>query len=141
MSARVSFLLNKMQADEEAKLITKEEMKKMQAQILSFQDKNTELTQKWNACGESNRVVTEALRNKQDELDTLLIKYEALQHKIADANHPHHHKMLANHYHHQRQHYQVPIIVVVATCQPMTRLAKQAADSSSSAEPLMEAYS
>ncbi|CAK4720627.1 unnamed protein product [Aphanomyces euteiches] len=82
MSSRVTFLLNKMQVDEEAKLCTKEEMKKMHAQILSLQDKNTELTHKLNATGESNRVVTEALRAKQDEVDTLTIKFEALQNKI-----------------------------------------------------------
>ncbi|RQM18961.1 hypothetical protein B5M09_004820 [Aphanomyces astaci] len=82
MSSRVSFLLNKMQADEEAKLCTKEDMKKMHAQILSMQDKNSELTQKLNTTGESNRVVTEALRSKQDELDTLTIKFDALQHKM-----------------------------------------------------------
>ncbi|KAF0688575.1 Aste57867_19820 [Aphanomyces stellatus] len=84
MSSRVSFLLNKMQADEEAKLCTKEEMKKMHAQILSMQDKNAELTQKLNTTGESNRVVTEALRAKQDELDTITIKFDALQTKVVN---------------------------------------------------------
>ncbi|OQS00936.1 hypothetical protein THRCLA_05811 [Thraustotheca clavata] len=95
MSSRLSFLLNKMQADEEAKLCTKEEMKKMQAQIQSLMDKNSELTQKLNVTGDSNRIVTEALRCKQvnrnciaclileqEELDTLVIKFEALSNKM-----------------------------------------------------------
>ncbi|KDO27035.1 hypothetical protein SPRG_07747 [Saprolegnia parasitica CBS 223.65] len=88
MSSRLSFLLNKMQADEEAKLCTKEDMKKMQAQIQSLQDKNTELAQKLNTTGDSNRVVTEALRCKQEELDTALIKLEALSTKLLNQTLP-----------------------------------------------------
>lgn len=86
MSGRVAFLLNKMQADEEAKIVSKEEMKKMHAQITSLQEKSAEVTNKLHATAESNRVVTEALRCKQDELDAQNIKMDALQKKIGELS-------------------------------------------------------
>lgn len=83
MGARVAFLLNKMQADEEAKLVAKEETKKLGAQVASAQDKSAELAAKLHATAKSNRVVTEALRGKQGELDEHKIRLEALQKKVA----------------------------------------------------------
>jgi hypothetical protein len=84
MSSRVAFLLNKMQADEEAKIVSKEETKKLQAQLTTLQEKGAELAHKLHATAESNRVVTEALRCKQDELDAQVIKFEATQKKVAE---------------------------------------------------------
>lgn len=84
MSSRVAFLLNKMQADEEAKLVSKEETKKLVAQVTSLQDKAADATQKLFATAESNRVVTEALRCKQDELDAQRIKMDALEKKLGE---------------------------------------------------------
>ncbi|KAE8915102.1 hypothetical protein PF003_g507 [Phytophthora fragariae] len=84
MSSRVAFLLNKMQADEEAKIVSKEETKKLQAQLTTLQEKGAELAHKLHATAESNRVVTEALRCKQDELDAQAIKFEATQKKMAE---------------------------------------------------------
>ncbi|GMF09169.1 unnamed protein product [Phytophthora lilii] len=84
MSSRVAFLLNKMQADEEAKIVSKEETKKLQAQLTTLQEKGAELAHKLHATAESNRVVTEALRCKQDELDAHAIKFEATQKKMAE---------------------------------------------------------
>ncbi|KAG3254424.1 hypothetical protein PI124_g946 [Phytophthora idaei] len=83
MSSRVAFLLNKMQADEEAKIVSKEEAKKLQAQLTTLQEKGAELAHKLHSTAESNRVVTEALRCKQDELDAQAIKFEATQKKMA----------------------------------------------------------
>ncbi|OWZ23797.1 hypothetical protein PHMEG_0001255 [Phytophthora megakarya] len=84
MSSRVAFLLNKMQADEEAKIASKEETKKLQAQLTTLQEKGAELAQKLHATAESNRIVTEALRCKQDEVDAQTIKSEAIQKKMAE---------------------------------------------------------
>ncbi|TYZ58154.1 hypothetical protein PybrP1_002396 [[Pythium] brassicae (nom. inval.)] len=84
MSGRLAFLLNKMQADEEAKLAAKEDAKKMVAQIASLQEKSAEAAHKLFATAESNRVVTEALRCKQDELDAQRIRMDALQHKVGE---------------------------------------------------------
>ena len=39
----MNFLLNKMQVDEESKIVTKEEMKKMGAQLRASREKVTEL--------------------------------------------------------------------------------------------------
>ncbi|ETL38568.1 hypothetical protein L916_09851 [Phytophthora nicotianae] len=85
MSSRVAFLLNKMQADEEAKIVSKEETKKLQAQLTTLQEKGAELAHKLHSTAESNRVVTEALRCKQDELDAQTIKFEATQKKMAEV--------------------------------------------------------
>lgn len=86
MGSRVAFLLNKMQADEEAKLVSKEEAKKMSAQLASLQDQSAELALKLHAATESNRVVTEALRCKQDELDAAGIKLEAAHRKMGELS-------------------------------------------------------
>ncbi|KAG1704314.1 hypothetical protein DVH05_006322 [Phytophthora capsici] len=84
MSSRVAFLLNKMQADEEAKIVSKEETKKLQAQLVTLQEKGAELAHKLHSTADSNRVVTEALRCKQDELDAQAIKFDATQKKLAE---------------------------------------------------------
>lgn len=84
MSSRLAFLLTKMQADEEAKLAAKEEAKKMIAQVASLQDKSAETSRQLFATAESNRVVTEALRCKQDELDAVRIRSDALQAKVSE---------------------------------------------------------
>lgn len=86
MSGRLAFLLNKMQADEEAKIVAKEEAKKMHAQITSLQEKSGEAAHKLFATAESNRVVTEALRCKQDELDAQTIRMDALQKKLGELS-------------------------------------------------------
>ena len=40
LSGRLTFLLNKLQADEEAKVIQREEIKKLEAQLRTMTDKN-----------------------------------------------------------------------------------------------------
>ena len=42
------FLLNKLQSDEEAKIVAREEMKKMEAQLRTLTERNNELSQKYN---------------------------------------------------------------------------------------------
>ncbi|CEG43669.1 Leucine-rich repeat, ribonuclease inhibitor subtype [Plasmopara halstedii] len=84
MNSRIAFLLNKMQADEEAKIVSKENTKKLQAQVTTLQEKGAEVAHKLHSTAESNRVVTEALRYKQDQLDAQVIKFEAMQKKMAE---------------------------------------------------------
>ena len=86
MSGRLSFLLSTSKAAEESKIIQKEEVKKLAAQLHSMQEKNTELVHKSNATGESNRVISQAMRMKQEELESLMIRYDALQNKIDEEN-------------------------------------------------------
>ena len=50
----------------------------MEAQIRTLKERNEEMADKLNRTGESNRVLTQALRLKQEEFETLSIKYEAL---------------------------------------------------------------
>lgn len=74
LSGRLTFLLNKLQADEEAKVVQREEIKKMEAQLRTLKERNDEMADKLNRTGESNRVLTQALRLKQEEFETLNIK-------------------------------------------------------------------
>ena len=64
----MSFLLNKMQSDEEAKIIQREEAKKMEAQLKSLAERCEELQRKVDETGESNRIITQAMRVKQEEV-------------------------------------------------------------------------
>ena len=88
MESRLSFLLNKVQTDEEARVIALEDRKKLEAQVISFTEKNEELQQKLMETGESNRIITQAMRLKQEELNELQMKYDALSQEadIREAN-------------------------------------------------------
>lgn len=77
LGGRLNFLLNKLQADEEAKIVKDEDAKKVSAQLRALREKSVELTKKLNATGESNRIITQAMRMKQEELDQLQIRYDA----------------------------------------------------------------
>ena len=81
----MNFLLNKMQVDEESKIVTKEELKKLGAQLRASREKVTELTKKLTATGESNRIITQAMRIKQEELENLRIQYDALHDKLEEV--------------------------------------------------------
>jgi len=83
MESRLSFLLNKVQTDEENRVVQAEDRKKLEAQVIAFTEKNEELQQKLMETGESNRVITQAMRLKQEEVNELEMKYEALS-KEAD---------------------------------------------------------
>jgi chromosome segregation ATPase len=76
--ARLSYLLNKVAADEEARMVQLDDRKKLEAQVLSFNEKCEELQHKLTEMGESNRVITQAMRLKQEELNALNVKYDAL---------------------------------------------------------------
>lgn len=76
--SRLSFLLNKVQSDEEAKVVLIEDRKKLEAQVLTLSQKAEELHHKLAETSESNRMITQAMRLKQEELNSLTLKYEAL---------------------------------------------------------------
>jgi hypothetical protein len=82
LESRLSFLLNKVQADEEARIIQAEDRKKLEAQVLSFTEKCEELQLKLTETGESNRIITHAMRLKQTELNELQKKYDALSKEL-----------------------------------------------------------
>jgi myosin protein heavy chain len=86
--SRLSFLLNKVQADEEARVIQAEDRKKLEAQVLTLTSKCEELQHKLAEMGESNRIITQAMRLKQEELNDVSMKYEALvkENERRDAN-------------------------------------------------------
>ncbi len=50
-------------------------MKKQEAQLRALREKSVDMTKKLNATGESNRIITQAMRMKQEELDQLQIRY------------------------------------------------------------------
>eukprot|EP00605_Chrysophyceae_sp_TOSAG23-4_P002139 GSChrysophyteH1.ASY1.ANO1.2366.1 assembled CDS len=78
LESRLSFLLNKVQADEEARIIQAEDRKKLEAQVVSFTEKTEELNKKLIEMGESNRIITQAMRLKQEELNEMTMKFESL---------------------------------------------------------------
>lgn len=78
MDARLSFLLNKVQADEESRVIQAEDRKKLEAQVVSYTEKCEELQHKLMEMGESNRIITQAMRIKQEELNEVSAKYDHL---------------------------------------------------------------
>eukprot|EP00604_Paraphysomonas_vestita_P003553 CAMPEP_0174822932 /NCGR_PEP_ID=MMETSP1107-20130205/19924_1 /TAXON_ID=36770 /ORGANISM="Paraphysomonas vestita, Strain GFlagA" /LENGTH=743 /DNA_ID=CAMNT_0016043479 /DNA_START=993 /DNA_END=3224 /DNA_ORIENTATION=- len=76
--SRLSFLLNKVQADEETRIVQIEERKKLEAQVQTLTSKCEELHHKLAEMGESNRIITQAMRLKQEEFNEISMKYESL---------------------------------------------------------------
>jgi len=64
-------------------LIQAEDRKKLEAQVLSYSEKCEELQHKLTELGESNRIITQAMRLKQDELNEMHVKYD---HLLKEAN-------------------------------------------------------
>ena len=79
LGGRLSFLLNKMQTDEEAKVIRNEEMKKLEAQVKTLRERAEELQKRVDETGESNRIITQAMRIKQEELQEITSRHHALE--------------------------------------------------------------
>eukprot|EP00607_Mallomonas_marina_P000990 CAMPEP_0182425694 /NCGR_PEP_ID=MMETSP1167-20130531/12170_1 /TAXON_ID=2988 /ORGANISM="Mallomonas Sp, Strain CCMP3275" /LENGTH=874 /DNA_ID=CAMNT_0024606617 /DNA_START=90 /DNA_END=2714 /DNA_ORIENTATION=+ len=88
IESRLAFLLNKVQSDDEARVIQIEDRRKLEAQLLTLNEKCDELQQKLTETGESNRIITQAMRLKQEELNEVSMKYEALykETEIREAN-------------------------------------------------------
>jgi len=86
MESRLSFLLNKIQTDEENRVIQLEDRKKLEAQVLSYTEKCDELQRKLTELGESNRVITQAIRLKQEELNEVSSKYEFVMKELEERD-------------------------------------------------------
>jgi hypothetical protein len=76
--ARIGFLFNKVQADEEVRNVQTEDRKKLESQVLSYTERCEELQRKLTDMGESNRVITQAMRLKQEQLHEVSAKYDSL---------------------------------------------------------------
>lgn len=59
-------------------MIQAEDRKKLEAQVLSYSEKCEELQHKLTELGESNRIITQAMRLKQEELNEIHVKYDHL---------------------------------------------------------------
>lgn len=77
-SGRLGFLLNKMQTDEEAKVVRTEEMRKLEAQLKTSNDHLSKIQAKLDDANESNRIISQASRMKQEELDSTKARFDAL---------------------------------------------------------------
>jgi hypothetical protein len=78
LESRLSFLLNKVQMDEETRLLQVEDRKKLESNLQQMNEKCNELAMKLQDMGESNRVMAQAMRIKQDEYNALSIKHDRL---------------------------------------------------------------
>jgi hypothetical protein len=84
LETRLSFLLNKVQLDEEARVIQAEDRKKLEAQVISLAEKSDELSHKLTEMSESNKVITQAMRLKQEELNEMTARFEALMQTVEE---------------------------------------------------------
>lgn len=84
MDSRLSFLLNKVQMDEEGRIIMTEDRKKLEAQVMSYTEKCKELQKKLLEMGESNRIITQAMRLKQEEVSEISARYDVIKREMDD---------------------------------------------------------
>ncbi|KAJ1457218.1 hypothetical protein M885DRAFT_586854 [Pelagophyceae sp. CCMP2097] len=79
MGGRLAFLLNKMQADEEARVVRTEELRATEARLTVATEGVRSLQQQVDEAHESNRIITQAMRLKQDELLALRARFSVAQ--------------------------------------------------------------
>ncbi len=79
---RITFLLNKVQLEEDARAAMRDDCKKMEIQLKALTLKGEELQRKLDEARESNVTVTQALRQKQEELDEVNMQYEVLNKRL-----------------------------------------------------------
>eukprot|EP01029_Cantina_marsupialis_P017190 TRINITY_DN3859_c0_g1_i10.p1 TRINITY_DN3859_c0_g1~~TRINITY_DN3859_c0_g1_i10.p1 ORF type:complete len:988 (-),score=375.46 TRINITY_DN3859_c0_g1_i10:2927-5890(-) len=85
LSGRLQFLMNKIQADEEIKVTQREELKKFEAQVTALGESNDEIRKDAKSKEQSNRLLQDALRLKQMELDQQTTRFEVLKENITKA--------------------------------------------------------
>jgi hypothetical protein len=78
LDSRLSFLLNKLQSDEESKIVQRDETKKMEAQLAEISKQNELHEKKAQESKESNRILSNQLLEKVEEVKSLQIKLDAL---------------------------------------------------------------
>ena len=79
LNGRVSFLLNKLQVDEEARSIQKEEIEKLQNQLQSTREAMQHTEKDLDKALNTIKSLTEELKAKTQELETTKIKQDALE--------------------------------------------------------------
>lgn len=78
LDSRLSFLLNKLQSDEENKLVQKDEVKKMEEQLAETTKQHDLYEKKVQELKESNRIISNQLLEKVEEVKNLNIKLDAM---------------------------------------------------------------
>jgi len=78
LESRLSFLLNKLQSDEESKTTQRGEAKKLEGQLIDFAKKNETLERNANEAREESRTLSNHLREKAEELQSLQVKVDLL---------------------------------------------------------------
>ena len=86
LNGRLTFLLNKLQSDEEAKATQKEEFKDMEQKFEVLLNKCEQLQQHVFQLDEGEKAHVEKLRIKEDEINALNIKLEALKKVTNEQN-------------------------------------------------------
>ncbi len=79
---RITFLLNKVELEEDARTVMRDNSKKMESQLKALTLRGEELQRKMDEARESNVTVTQALRQKQEELDEVNIQCDALNKRL-----------------------------------------------------------
>ncbi len=79
---RITFFLNKVQLEEDARAGMRDASKKMEIQLKALTLRGEELQRKLDEARESNVTVTQALRQKQEELDEVNMQYDALNKRL-----------------------------------------------------------
>lgn len=86
LNGRVSFLLNKLQIDEEARSAQKEDIDKLQNQLESSRSTCHNLEQELDKAAQNAKLLTDDLSSTTQELDTTKIKLDALQQLVDEQD-------------------------------------------------------
>ena len=84
LNGRISFLLNKLQSDEQANVLHRDEIKKMEEQLLESNEINVKLKEKLEEVEEVKRTISQTLKEKEQEIQEDKIRLEGYQ-KIFDG--------------------------------------------------------
>lgn len=79
LNGRLSFLLNKLQTDEEAKVIQKKDIEKMEGKLVSNEETMKRLHEELNTVKDSNTTKIQELNKTEETLQATIIKLDALE--------------------------------------------------------------
>ncbi len=86
LNGRVSFLLNKLQIDEQARSVQKEEIEKLQKQLQSSMEMHQSTQQEVNKADSKMKSLSDELGAAQQELENTKIKLESLQQLVNEQD-------------------------------------------------------
>ena len=84
LNGRISFLLNKLQSDEQAHVLHRDEVKKMEKQLKESNEVIEKLKEAFEESEEVKRTISQALKEKEQELEEDKIRLEGYQ-KVLDG--------------------------------------------------------